>query len=65
MTQPRAVVERGRPQNTGATYCPPKTPSKNSSPNNKGRAVAAGGLQELLDRYGHDTLEETFLEIVK
>jgi len=32
---------------------------------NKGRAVAAGGLQELLDRYGHDTLEETFLEIVK
>src|SRR5260221_2211397 len=32
---------------------------------NRGRAVAAGGLQELLDRYGHDTLEETFLEIVK
>jgi len=32
---------------------------------NKGRAVAAGGLQELLDRYGHETLEETFLDIVK
>jgi len=32
---------------------------------NKGRAVAAGGLQELLDRYGHQTLEETFLDIVK
>ena len=32
---------------------------------NKGRAVAAGGLQELLDRYGHQTLEETFLDIVR
>ncbi len=32
---------------------------------NRGRAVAAGGLQELLDRYGHQTLEETFLQIVK
>lgn len=32
---------------------------------NRGRAVAAGGLQELLDRYGHDTLEETFLDIVR
>ena len=32
---------------------------------NHGRAVAAGGLQELLDRYGHKTLEETFLDIVR
>ncbi len=32
---------------------------------NKGRAVAAGGLQELLDRYGNQTLEETFLQIVQ
>ncbi|TMD97980.1 MAG: ABC transporter ATP-binding protein [Chloroflexi bacterium] len=32
---------------------------------NKGRAVAAGGLQEMLDRYGHKTLEETFLDIVR
>jgi ABC-type multidrug transport system ATPase subunit len=32
---------------------------------NHGRAVAAGGLQELLERYGHDTLEETFLDIVR
>jgi ABC-type multidrug transport system ATPase subunit len=32
---------------------------------NKGRAVAAGGLQELLDRYGHKSLEETFLDIVR
>jgi ABC-2 type transport system ATP-binding protein len=30
----------------------------------KGRVVATGGLRELLDRYGHKTLEETFLEIV-
>jgi ABC-2 type transport system ATP-binding protein len=32
---------------------------------NRGRAVAGGGLQELLDRYGHQTLEETFLDIVR
>jgi ABC-type Na+ transport system ATPase subunit NatA len=32
---------------------------------NKGHAVAAGGLQEMLDRYGHKSLEETFLEIVR
>ncbi|HZQ48697.1 MAG TPA: ABC transporter ATP-binding protein [Candidatus Dormibacteraeota bacterium] len=32
---------------------------------NRGRAVAAGGLQELLDRYGNQTLEETFLQIVQ
>ncbi len=32
---------------------------------NRGRAVAGGGLQELLDRYGHQSLEETFLDIVK
>jgi ABC-type multidrug transport system ATPase subunit len=32
---------------------------------NKGRSVAAGGLKELLDRHGHKTLEETFLDIVR
>ena len=32
---------------------------------NRGRAVVGGGLDEVLDRYGHKTLEETFLEIVE
>jgi ABC-2 type transport system ATP-binding protein len=31
----------------------------------KGRAVAEGGLRELLDRYGGKSLEQTFLEIVE
>ena len=32
---------------------------------NQGRVAAAGGLRELLSRHGHETLEETFLEIVE
>ena len=32
---------------------------------NKGRAAAEGSLTELLERYGHKTLEETFLDIVR
>ena len=32
---------------------------------NRGRAVAGGALDEVLDRYGNKTLEETFLEIVE
>ena len=32
---------------------------------NKGRAAAEGSLKELLERYGHETLEETFLDIVR
>jgi ABC-2 type transport system ATP-binding protein len=32
---------------------------------NRGRAAAEGSLRELLSRYGHESLEETFLEIVQ
>jgi len=32
---------------------------------NRGRSAAAGSLRELLGRYGHDSLEETFLDIVR
>ena len=32
---------------------------------NKGRRVAGGSLEELLNKYGHKSLEETFLEIVE